>query len=86
LPADAVEDLRAFLERVDHPIAVRSSSLLEDSVFHPFAGVHDTHMISSNHPDPGKRLRQLCEAIKLVYASTFFNTARRPHHRGGRAG
>lgn len=77
LPPQLVEDLRVFLAQVRYPIAVRSSSLLEDSQFHPFAGVYDTHMISNNHPDAGQRLGQLCDAIKLVYASTFFNTARR---------
>lgn len=77
LPPHLVEDLRVYLDRVRYPIAVRSSSLLEDSPSHPFAGVYDTHMISNNHPDLAERLEQLCEAIKLVYASTFFSTARR---------
>ncbi|MFQ5807362.1 MAG: PEP/pyruvate-binding domain-containing protein, partial [Phycisphaerae bacterium] len=72
-----IEDLRVLLSQAGYPIAVRSSSLLEDSGFHPFAGVYDTHMISNNHPDGEERLRQLCDAIKLVFASTFFNTARR---------
>jgi len=77
LPPPLVENLRVFLSQVRYPIAVRSSSLLEDSQFHPFAGVYDTHMISNNHPDDEARLQQLCRAIKLVYASTFFSSARR---------
>ena len=77
LPAGLVEDLRVFLEQARYPIAVRSSSLLEDSQFYPFAGVYDTHMLPNNDPDPEERLRQLCAAIKLVYASTFFSAARR---------
>ncbi|HEY4640723.1 MAG TPA: PEP/pyruvate-binding domain-containing protein, partial [Thermoanaerobaculia bacterium] len=68
--------LEAFLELVRHPLAVRSSSLLEDSQFHPFAGVYQTFMIPNNHPDPSVRLRELITAIKRVYASTFFHSAR----------
>ena len=77
LPNELVEDLRVYLDRVHYPIAVRSSSLLEDSQYHPFAGVYDTHMIANNQPQTEARLSQLCSAIKLVYASTFFQTARR---------
>jgi CheY-like chemotaxis protein len=77
LPPTLVEDLRVFLGRARYPIAVRSSSLLEDSQFHPFAGVYDTYMLANNHADENERLKQLCAAIKLVYASTFFAAARR---------
>ena len=76
LPDGVKDDLRAYLRVVRTPIAVRSSSLLEDSQYHPFAGVYDTHMIPNNHQDDEQRLRQLCEAVKLVFASTFFSTAR----------
>ncbi len=69
-------DLGAFLERVCDPIAVRSSSILEDSVYQPFAGVYSTIMLPNNHPSLDVRLAQLLEAIKVVYASTFFETAR----------
>ncbi len=72
LPADLEADLRAFLEKVRYPLAVRSSSLLEDSLFQPFAGLYSTYMIPNNHPDIEVRLRQLGDAIKLVYASTFY--------------
>jgi hypothetical protein len=77
LPEPVVEDLRAFIEIVHGPLAVRSSSLLEDSQYHPFAGVYDTHMLPNDHEDLEVRLLHLCDAIKLVYASTFFSAARR---------
>jgi CheY-like chemotaxis protein len=69
-------DLGAFLEQVCDPIAVRSSSILEDSVYQPFAGVYATIMLPNNHPSLDVRLAQLLEAIKVVYASTFFQNAR----------
>ena len=72
LPAAVVADLQVFLERVARTDRVRSSSLLEDSQYHPFAGIYATHMIPNTHADPRIRLAQLCDAIKLVYASTFF--------------
>lgn len=77
LPENVVSCLRTYLKTVHFPIAVRSSSLLEDSQFHPFAGVYDTLMIPNNHPDDRIRLDQLCDAIKLVYASTFYDAARK---------
>lgn len=75
-PHDVVEHLRAFLDIVRCPLAVRSSSLLEDSQFQPFAGVYDTYMIPNNNPDPAVRLEELLAAVKLVYASTFASKAR----------
>jgi CheY-like chemotaxis protein len=77
LPERIIGDLRAVLDAVRAPIAVRSSSLLEDSLYHPFAGIYDTHMIPNNSPDEGVRLGQLCDAIRLVYASTYAGRARR---------
>lgn len=77
LPHDVVDDLRAYLSIVHYPVAIRSSSLLEDSQYHPFAGVYDTHMVPNNHPDDRTRLGHLCDAIKLVYASTVFEAARK---------
>lgn len=77
LPQAIFSDLTAFLKQVRYPLAVRSSSLLEDSQGQPFAGVYTTHMIPNNHHDLDVRLNQLCNAIKLVYASTFFRSARR---------
>ncbi len=71
LPADVQAHLRAFLEKVTFPLAVRSSSLLEDSQYQPFSGVYDTFMLGNQDHDLEVRLRQLNEAIKRVYASTF---------------
>jgi CheY-like chemotaxis protein len=70
------EDLGAFLTRVTYPLAVRSSSLLEDSQYQPFAGIYETYMLPNNHPDPEVRLGQLIDAIKRVYASTFSTRAK----------
>ncbi len=75
-PDDVVEMLHAFVEAVRWPLAVRSSSLLEDSQYQPFTGVYDTRMFANNHPDSGVRLEQLLHAIKRVYASTFLESAR----------
>lgn len=72
IPADVKEMLRAFLDEVHYPLAVRSSSLLEDSPAHPFAGIYSTYMLPNNHPDMDVRLSQLLDAIKLVYASTYY--------------
>ena len=58
------------------PIAVRSSSLLEDSHAQPFAGIYSTYMLPNNDPDPEVRLKQLLDAIKLIYASTFYQAAK----------
>ena len=71
LAEDVQADLRAFAENVTFPLAVRSSSLLEDSQYQPFSGVYDTFMLGNHDPDIEVRLRQLNEAIKRVYASTF---------------
>ena len=77
LPERVVRDLRAYIDIVRDPIAVRSSSLLEDSQTHPFAGIYATFMIPNNHEEDRVRLSQLCDAIKLVYASTYSSAARR---------
>ncbi|MFH0944153.1 MAG: PEP/pyruvate-binding domain-containing protein [Planctomycetota bacterium] len=76
LPVEVVGDLRAVVERVHSPLAVRSSSLLEDAMFRPFAGVYETKMTPNNQPDPATRFRRLLEAIKYVYASTYFGAAK----------
>ena len=71
LPEDVTQDLERFLGSVRWPLAVRSSSLLEDSQYQPFAGVYDTYMLANDDPDPARRLARLAAAIKRVYASTF---------------
>jgi CheY-like chemotaxis protein len=75
-PEEILGDLAAFLDLVSEPLAVRSSSLLEDSQYHPFAGVYETYMIPNNHSDPFVRLGHLVHTIKRVYASTFYQSAK----------
>ena len=70
-PADVLESLWNFLQWARYPLAVRSSSLLEDASYQPFAGIYKTYMIPNNHDDPEVRLEELCNAIKMVYASTY---------------
>ncbi len=72
LPEEVVDALRTFLARIDYPLAVRSSSLLEDGSHQPFAGVYRTDMIPNNHNDFRVRLGALCDAVKLVYSSTYY--------------
>lgn len=76
LPPEVLDDLSAFLDVIREPLAVRSSSLLEDSQYQPFAGVYETYMIPNNNPDPAVRLRELLNTIKRVYASTFYQRAK----------
>jgi CheY-like chemotaxis protein len=75
-PEEIVEKLRDFLALIKEPLAVRSSSLLEDSQYQPFAGVYETYMIPNNNPDDAVRLYELLQSIKLVYASTFSTHAK----------
>lgn len=75
-PANELKSLREFLELVREPLAVRSSSQLEDSQYHPFAGVYATYMLPNNHEEIEVRLMELIGAIKLVYASTFFKATK----------
>jgi hypothetical protein len=76
LPASIVEHLRSYLDRMRVPLAVRSSSLLEDSQSQPFAGIYRTYMLPNRHPDREVRLAELCRAIQLVYASTFMRESK----------
>ena len=69
-------NLEQYSAYADYPLAVRSSSLLEDAQFQPFAGIYKTYMIPNNHPDLLERVNQLILAIKLVYASTYCESAR----------
>jgi hypothetical protein len=76
LPSYIVKKLREYLEMVSYPLAVRSSSLLEDSRYQPFAGVYRTFMVPNNHQDDAVRLEELTSAIKRVYASTFSHVSK----------
>lgn len=75
LPQRLLGDLTAMLEVVRTPLAIRSSSLLEDSHYQPFAGVYSTYMIPYTE-DPYERLAMLSNAIKAVYASVFFRSSK----------
>jgi len=70
------DDLKSFLSEVNHPLAVRSSSLLEDSQYQPFTGVYETFMLGNQQAHLDARLTALSEAIKRVYASTFSRHAK----------
>ena len=76
MPVPLEENLRAFLSEVEYPVAVRSSSLLEDSQYQPFTGVYETFMLGNQQPSLQTRLDELSEAIKRVYASTFSQHAK----------
>lgn len=76
LPIDLVGDLWALTSQVHVPLAIRSSSMLEDAEFEPFASVYGTKMIPNNAPDAEARFKGLVEAVKYVYASTFFKGAK----------
>jgi hypothetical protein len=76
LPFEILGDIRSIVEKVRTPLAIRSSSMLEDTKNEPFAGIYHTKMIPNNEYDPDIRFRQLIEAIKFVYASTYFRAAK----------
>ena len=75
LPQDVMEVLRAFIRVVHTPLAIRSSSKLEDSYYQPFAGVYSTYMIPSVENED-QQLRLLSKAIKSVYASVYYASSR----------
>lgn len=68
--------LKELLKLITKPIAVRSSGLFEDSLSQPFAGIFETYLLPNNHPDLNTRLKQVTDAIKLVYASVYSEVAR----------
>lgn len=76
LPKNLFKNIRAFLDAVTTPLAIRSSSLFEDSKDQPFAGIYETVMIPNNQRSFNERLDYLCRSIKLIYASTFFKEAK----------
>jgi hypothetical protein len=72
IPEWVKKDLTAYMRQVRHPIAIRSSSLLEDAQFRAYAGLYRTYMLPNDCTDFSMRLEHLLAAIKLVYASTYF--------------
>lgn len=75
LPEGVIDDFKAFFDVVRRPLAVRSSSLLEDSHYQPFAGIYSTYMIPYVE-DTAARMRMLTDAVKAVYASVFFKDSK----------
>ncbi|NQV02056.1 MAG: phosphoenolpyruvate synthase [Bacteroidia bacterium] len=76
LPFKIHEDLYSFISCHDNPIAIRSSSLLEDSHYQPFAGIYSTYMIPNIKFNDRIMIEKLSDAIKSVYASTFFKDSK----------
>jgi CheY-like chemotaxis protein len=75
-PQWIAQELKAYLARIKYPLAIRSSSLLEDAKFRAYAGLYRTYMLPNIDSDLETRLKQLINAIRLVYASTFFQDPR----------
>ena len=80
ISSSLVKKLQVFVEQVNKPIAVRSSSLSEDSLTQPFAGVFDTYIIPNNPDNKKKVLFNLIMAIKLVFASVYSDNSKRYFH------
>lgn len=76
IPRRLVADLLTFLGVVNSPVAVRSSSLLEDSHYQPFAGIYSTYMVPYNATSKTQMLSMILESVKAVYASVFFRESK----------
>ena len=72
LPKTISKILKDVINNIHYPLPIRSSSLLEDSQYQPLAGMYSTFMLPNSSPSKKEKYNQLCEAIKRVYASTFF--------------
>lgn len=72
MPSGVTKSLGRYLERHSHPLAIRSSGMLEDAVNHAYAGLYRTYMLSNDQPHMEDRLENLVRAVKLVFASTFY--------------
>jgi hypothetical protein len=84
LPVEITGDLWDLVRQLHTPLAVRSSSLLEDAREHPFAGVYGTKMTPNDALDAEHRFQRLVEAVKFVWASAFFRDARAAIRAAGR--
>ncbi len=76
LPATVIGDLRSFVRNTRTPLIVRSSGVLEDSLMQPFAGIYSSVLLPNDSWETDLRFREVCNAVKHVYASTFFEKAR----------
>jgi CheY-like chemotaxis protein len=74
LPDVITDNLRVMINEVNYPLAVRSSSILEDSQVLPFAGIFKTYLLPNCDPNPVVRYKQLVDSVKLIYASAFFQS------------
>ena len=72
LSKEVIKSIKSFLKTIDTPLAIRSSGLLEDSQYQPLAGMYSTFMLPNCSNSEKEKLSQVCEAIKRIYASTFF--------------
>jgi len=76
LPASILGDLRSFIKKSRKPLIVRSSGLLEDSLMQPFAGIYESVIFPNESWEEDVRFQEVCNSIKYVYASTYFEKAR----------
>jgi hypothetical protein len=71
-----MKELRILLKHIEKPLAVRSSSLFEDSLSQPFSGIFGTYLLPNNHPEFEVRVRHVADAIKLVFSSIYSKNSR----------
>ncbi len=76
IPATVLGDLRSFIRKTRKPLIVRSSGLLEDSLMQPFAGIYSSMLLPNESWETDLRFQEVCNSIKYVYASTYFEKAR----------
>ncbi len=76
LPDSLTEALKILLKKLKRPLIVRSSGLLEDSQFHPFAGVYESIILPNNLESLEERVKQVSDAIKVVYSSVYYKETR----------
>ena len=76
LSEELVSRLRVYLDKITSPLAVRSSGMFEDSISESFSGIYQTFLLPNNHENLNERLKNLTDAIKLVYASIYSKHAR----------
>lgn len=76
LPMRIQEDLLTFAKIVKNPLAIRSSSLLEDSHYQPFAGIYSTYMVPCNAMEENEKIKSISDAIKAVYASVYYQSSK----------
>lgn len=76
IPMRVQEDLLTFIKIIRNPVAVRSSSLLEDSHYQPFAGIYSTYMVPCTASNEEEKIKVISNAIKAVYASVFYKASK----------